>query len=81
VRVYVTVDMDVLDPSVAPGVGCPEPGGLTFSELAGILTEVVDSRVVGFDVVEANPLVDVNDITSCAVAKLLMKALLLLLAR
>jgi agmatinase len=80
-RVYVTVDMDVLDPSVAPGVGCPEPGGLTFSELAGILTEVVDSRVVGFDVVEANPLVDVNDITSCAVAKLLMKALLLLLAR
>lgn len=80
-RIYVTVDMDVFDPSVAPGVGCPEPGGLTFSELAELLTEVVDSRVVGFDVVEANPLVDVNDITSCAVAKLLMKALILLLAR
>lgn len=79
-RIYVTVDVDVLDPSVAPGVGCPEPGGLTFNQLVELLTNAVDEKVIGFDVVEVNPLVDVNDITSCVAAKLLMKALSLLLA-
>lgn len=80
-RVYVSVDVDVLDPSVAPGVGCPEPGGLAFNQLSELLLEVVDRRLVGFDVVEVNPLVDVNDLTSRVAAKLLMKALLLLSAR
>jgi agmatinase len=75
-RVYVSVDIDVLDPSVAPGVGCPEPGGLTFNQLSELLLEVFDRKPVGFDVVEVNPLVDVNDVTSRVAAKLLMKALL-----
>ncbi len=54
--VYVSVDLDGLDPSEAPGVGTPEPGGLSWYELLSILKTISSKRVVGFDVVEARPL-------------------------
>jgi len=72
---YVTVDVDVLDPSVAPGVSCPEPGGLSYLELQRALLEVLEDDVVGLDVVEVNPLLDINDVTSYAAAKLIIRAL------
>ena len=72
---YVTVDIDVLDPSVAPGVSCPEPGGLSYLELQRALLDVLEDGVVGMDVVEVNPLLDVNDVTSYAAAKLIIRAL------
>jgi agmatinase len=51
--VYITLDLDVLDPSVMPSVGTPEPGGLLWSELTGYLKEVFKRKqVVGFDLVE-----------------------------
>ena len=51
--VYITLDLDVLDPSVMPSVGTPEPGGLFWSELTGYLKEVFKRKqVVGFDLVE-----------------------------
>jgi agmatinase len=56
-RVYVTVDMDGLDPSVAPGVGTPEPGGLSWRQVLGLLRRVAAEReVVAADVVETCPI-------------------------
>ena len=57
-RVYVSIDMDVLDPSYAPGVGNPVPEGLSPTTLLDILHGVCDRRVVGFDVVEVTPQCD-----------------------
>jgi agmatinase len=54
--VYVTVDVDVLDPAFAPGTGTPEPGGLTSRELLGILRALAGGpRIVSADVVEVSP--------------------------
>jgi len=56
-EVYVTIDLDVLDPAVMPSVGTPEPGGLDWSAIAGLLRRVARGRtVVGFDVVELAPI-------------------------
>lgn len=78
---YVSIDIDVLDPSVAPGVGCPEPGGLSYGQLVELLQQALEGGVLGLDLVEVNPLMDVNDITSRVAAKLLMKCLALLVGR
>ena len=54
--VYVTVDLDALDPSIMPAVGTPEPGGLSWLETLGILRAVAQrSHVIGFDVMELAP--------------------------
>jgi agmatinase len=54
--VYVSLDLDVLDPSLVSAVGTPEPGGLTWNEVLALLRAVVDSRrIVGFDVSELCP--------------------------
>ena len=54
--VYVSVDLDVLDPSVMPSVGTPEPGGMTWQQVTSLLRAVAASRqVVGFDVCELSP--------------------------
>jgi len=57
-QVYVTVDMDVLDPAYAPGVGNPVPEGLSPTTLLDVLQGLCDRRVVGFDVVEVTPQYD-----------------------
>ena len=55
-HVYITIDLDVLDPSVMPAVGTPEPGGIGWYQLLGLLREVAHSRqVVGFDLMELCP--------------------------
>jgi len=72
-RVYVTVDMDGFDPSVAPGVGTPEPGGLTWREATALLRRVcAERRVVGADIVEARPL-GANHVTEFVAARLACK--------
>jgi len=53
--IYVTVDMDVLDPSYAPGVGNPVPEGLSPTQLLDILERVFEMNVLGLDVVEVSP--------------------------
>jgi len=56
-RVYVTVDMDGLDPSIAPGVGTPEPGGLSWRQVLRLLRRVSAAReVVAADIVETRPI-------------------------
>lgn len=55
-QVYVSVDLDVLDPALMPAVGTPEPGGVSWPQLLALLRQVASARrVVGFDVVEFSP--------------------------
>ena len=55
-HVYVTIDLDVFDPSIMPSTGTPEPGGLGWYQIVGLLKQVAKERqVVGFDVVELMP--------------------------
>jgi agmatinase len=54
--VYITIDLDVLDPSIMPAVGTPEPRGIGWYQLLGLLREVANNRhIVGFDLVELCP--------------------------
>jgi len=57
-KIYITLDLDVLDPSVMPGVGTPEPGGMSYSGLLKFLRTIAKSgkEVVGFDLVELAPI-------------------------
>ena len=63
---YVSIDIDVLDPAHAPGTGTPEAGGLTSRELLEILRGLAGSNLVGADVVEVAPAYDHAEITSVA---------------
>jgi agmatinase len=64
--VYVSVDIDVLDPAFAPGTGTPESGGLLSRELLGILRSFATLNLVGADVVEVAPAYDHAEITGIA---------------
>ncbi len=56
-EVYISIDLDVLDPSIMPAVGTPEPGGVGWYEVLGLLRRVArERRVVGFDVMELLPI-------------------------
>jgi agmatinase len=56
-NVYITIDLDVFDPSIMPAVGTPEPGGLGWYEILKIIKSVAEKkRIVGFDVVELSPM-------------------------
>jgi agmatinase len=70
-NLYVTIDIDVLDPSLAPGTGTPEPGGLGYRQLRDILLGLPEKgRIVGFDIVEVNPLYDHAELTPQVAARL-----------
>lgn len=70
--VYLTIDIDVLDLSVAPGTGTPEPGGLTSRELLTILDGLEGLNIIGADVVEVLPAFDTNgDITTIVAAQVI----------
>jgi agmatinase len=75
--VYLTVDIDVLDPSTAPGTGCPEPGGATYAELESFLHGLAGLRVAAVDVVEVAPALDPSEITAAAAAKIVRDAVLM----
>ena len=68
--VYISLDMDVLDPAFAPGVSHPEPGGLSTREVLKIIQDL-DAPLVGADIVELNPNRDLNGLTAMAAAKFL----------
>ena len=67
---YLSLDLDALDPAFAPGVSHPEPGGLSTRELLDIV-EALPSPLVGADIVELNPLRDPAGLTARVAAKLL----------
>ena len=66
--VYVSVDIDVLDPAHAPGTGTPEAGGMTSRELLEVVRGLDNVNLVGVDVVEVSPAYDHAEITSIAAA-------------
>jgi agmatinase len=67
-KLYVSVDIDVLDPAHAPGTGTPEAGGLTSRELLRLLRGLTDLNIVGADVVEVAPAYDHAQMTGIAAA-------------
>lgn len=77
--VYLTVDLDVLDPSVFPGTGTPEPGGVSFLELMQAVTWACrELRIVGCDVNELSPHYDSSGISTAAACKIVREMLLAL---
>ena len=73
-KIYLTIDMDVLDPAFVPAVQNPEPEGLDTPTLLDLLESVCDSRVVGFDLVEVAPHYD-RGLTATQAAKTLFEVL------
>jgi len=79
--VYVSIDIDVLDPGAAPGTGTPEAGGLTSRELLGILRGMADLPIVSADVVEVAPAYDHAEITATAACHVLYELIAILARR
>ncbi len=71
-KVYVTVDIDGFDPSVVPGTGTPEPGGLLWHDVLDIMRAVAKKEVLGFDIVEVSPIPNSN-VSEFTAAKLAYK--------
>ncbi len=74
--VYFTIDLDVLDPSVFPGTGTPEPGGVTFLQLLEAAIKVSRLNIVGFDLVELSPVYDQSGVSTAVACKMLRELLL-----
>jgi agmatinase len=77
--VYITIDLDVLDPSVFPGTGTPEAGGITYKELLGAFDDFENlNNIVGADLVELSPMLDASGGSTAVAAKSLREMVLLL---
>ncbi len=74
--VYLTIDLDVLDPSVFPGTGTPEAGGVSFTELNKAIGEVCALNIVGCDLVELAPVYDQSGVSTATACKILRELLL-----
>ena len=74
--VYVTLDLDIFDPGILPGVGTPEPGGITFQQFISLLKELHSLHVVGFDIVELTPDYDPTQISAVTAAVVLREMIL-----
>lgn len=74
--VYLTIDLDVLDPSVFPGTGTPEAGGITFMELINALNMVFKLNIVAADMNELSPVYDQSGASTALACKLLRELLL-----
>ncbi|ADU27146.1 agmatinase [Ethanoligenens harbinense] len=79
--VYVTIDLDVLDPSVFPGTGTPEPGGVTFRELLAALCKLRRLRIAGGDVVELAPHYDASGVSTAVACKVVRELAVAMSAR
>lgn len=74
--VYFTLDLDVLDPSVFPGTGTPEPGGVSFMELLEAIRKVSQLNLVGCDINELSPVYDQSGASTAVACKVLRELLL-----
>ena len=76
VPVYFTIDLDCMDPSVFPGTGTPEAGGVSFLELLKAIRTVSEANVVGADVNELAPMLDASGVSTATACKVLRELLL-----
>ncbi len=76
VPVYFTVDLDCLDPSVFPGTGTPEAGGVSFPELLDAIRTVCTAHVVGADINELAPVLDASGVSTATACKVLRELIL-----
>lgn len=76
--IYITVDLDVLDPSIMSGTGTPEPGGVTFKELLNALLHLKECNIVGLDIVELSPQYDASGVSTAVACKLVREMALLI---
>ena len=76
--VYLTIDLDVLDPSIFSGTGTPEPGGVSFKELINALMHVRELNIVGADVVELSPHYDNSGVSTAVACKVIREVALIL---
>lgn len=76
--VYLTIDLDVLDPSIFPGTGTPEPGGVSFNKLIDALLSLKGLNIVGADIVELSPHYDSSGVSNVVAAKVLREVTLLM---
>ena len=76
VPVYFTIDLDCMDPSVFPGTGTPEAGGVSFLELLKAIRIVSQTNVVGADVNELAPMLEVSGVSTATACKVLRELLL-----
>lgn len=74
--VYFTLDLDVLDPSVFPGTGTPEAGGVTFKELLNAVLKVSKLNIVGMDINELSPMLDASGASTATALKIMRELLL-----
>ncbi len=75
--VYITLDLDVFDPSVLPGTGTPEPGGINFHDMLEIIQTLSNlNNVVGIDVVELSPKFDASGVSTAVACKTLRELVL-----
>ncbi|UCD71248.1 MAG: agmatinase [Syntrophobacterales bacterium] len=73
---YISLDLDVLDPSILPGTGNPEPGGINFNEMIRGLQILGKAHVIGFDVVELSPGHDPSEVSSIVASQLIREMIL-----
>lgn len=76
IPIYLTIDLDVLDPSIFSGTGTPEPGGMTYKELIEKLMLFKNKNVIGIDVVELSPHYDISGASTVVAAKIIRELLI-----
>ena len=79
VPVYLTIDLDCLDPSCFPGTGTPEAGGVTFMQLLSAIQAVCGVNLVGADINELAPMLDQSGVSTATACKVLRELLLAIL--
>jgi agmatinase len=79
--VYLTIDLDVLDPSVFPGTGTPEAGGVSFHDLIDALKTVSILNIVGADIVELSPHYDHSGVSTAVACKVLRELIMAVLCK
>ena len=77
-KIFVTVDLDVLDPSVLPGTGTPESGGMQFNELIGWFEYLKNFDIIGADVVELAPDYDASGVSTAVATKVIRELLMVM---
>ena len=74
--VYLTIDLDVFDPSLLPGTGTPEAGGIFFDEYISFLSKITDLNIIACDIVELSPKIDTSGQSAIVAAKILRELLI-----